>query len=280
MLAYGFYYMNTQSAIKEYLEWKQAIYPCAHKSYKPFLKQFAIYFKSGISKKTMDQRLSKFISIIKDKYSPKSVYYMISILKDFFKYYPNIINPHHIKCPRLELPEIHYLSEWEFIMIDESLSIGNEYEVRAKLIHNLLWSTGIRVGELCHIHLDDINMTERFTKIITAKSKKTAHIMWSEEAHKLLINYLGWRLQRGGDYLFDISTRQVERIIKTISTNIGIEGITPHKYRHGKAHNMLKNGATVDEIAFVLRHTNPEMTKTMYLRLDQKENISMMQKFV
>lgn len=272
--------MNIQSAVEEYLNWKGLTYPKAAKSYKTFLKSFVQFFGDKEVESIYLYQVSTFISIAKEKYAPKSVYFIVSILKDFFKYYPNIVNPHHIKSPRLGMPDIHYVTEDEFELINASLSEWNVYELRAKLIHNILWSTGMRVGELCSIHLDDINLQERYAKIITEKSRRPGYVMWGEKTHELLLRYLGTRLMNGGDYLFDISIRQVERIIKDVSENIGIKGVTPHKYRHGKSHKMLKDGATIDEISFTLRHSNPALTKQMYLRLDRDENLSIMGKYV
>ena len=277
---WGFAYMIIQQAVDEYLVWKGLNRPDAMKSYRPFLKPFnKFFFKKELEKLTMFD-ISNFISISKEHYKPKSVYYIVSILKDLFKYYPNIINPHRIQSPRLVMTEIKYLSEEDFILIDESLSEWNIYELRAKLIHNILWSTGIRVGELCSIGLDDINLEKRCAKIITEKSKKVGYIMWNKPTHELLLRYLGTRLCRPGDLLFDIKPRQVERIIKEVSLNVGVDGITPHKYRHGKAHKVIADGGSIDDVSFILRHSNPELTKKFYLRLDQRENLSIMGKYV
>lgn len=253
--------------------------PHAAKAYYSFLKQWMFFSNQPIEDLTILE-VYRFISTFQKRYAPKSVYFMIAILKDYFKYYPNIINPHHIRSPRLGLPDIHYLKEEEFKVIDGSLSEKNETEIRNKLIHHILWNTGIRVGELCSIHLDNIDLKTRHAKIITEKSIRVAYIMWNEYTHELLINYLGFRLQRDGDFLFDISPRAVQRMVKSIAERVGIEGITPHKYRHGKAHKMIRDGGSIDDVSFVLRHSNPALTKQMYLRLDKEENLAIMGRYV
>lgn len=272
--------MTVAAAVKEYLEWKIKYHPQAGKSYKPFIKKFATHFRGKNLEDLNMRNVMSFITGMSERYASASVWFMVAILHTFFKYYPNIIDPYHIQYPRLTNKEIRFLTEEEFKLIDDQLDEWKYPSVRNKLIHHMFWNTGIRVGELCAIGLDDIDMATRSAKILTEKSKKVAYITWDERTHQLLINYLGVRLQNGGDTLFIVTAREVQRIIRCISTTVNLQGITPHKYRHGKAHAMLKQGASVDDIAFVLRHENSSMTKKMYLRLNREENLVIQQKYL
>jgi integrase/recombinase XerD len=273
-------FMKLLQAVIEYLDWKKICFPSAARSYKGSLYKFASFFGMKDIEKINIQDVHAFISSQMLICKPSTVRYTTAILKDFFKYYPGIVNSHHIQNHRFELPEIKYLTEEEFIKIDVSLSEWDGWELRAKLIHHLLWNTGIRVGELCSLSLDNIDLQNRYAKIITEKSKKSGHIMWSIRAHELFIRYLGLRLMRGGDNVFDITPRQVQRIITKITERVGIKGVTPHKYRHGKAHKILKDGGHIDDVSFILRHSSPVLTKQMYLRLDKKEYMGRLKRFV
>lgn len=272
--------MKVSQAVKEYLEWKGKYQPSTAKSYKTFLKRFVYHFKGKNLEELNIRNVSKYLNDMSAYYAPASIWYMVAILHTFFRYYPNIVNSYHIQYPRFERQEIKFVTQEDFDAIDKSLDEWKYPSVRNKLIHHLLWNTGIRVGELCAITLDDIDMKSRSAKILTEKSMKTAYITWNERSHELLIRYLGIRLQNRGDKLFTITQREVQRIIRIISTDANIKGITPHKYRHGKAHQMLQKGASIDDIAFVLRHVNPRMTKQMYLRLNREENLVIQQKYL
>ena len=273
--------MKIKNAIEKYLEWKVETSETAGYSYSSFIRSFGEYF----SGKSLDQisvtDVANFVRVFSKSRSNRSTRYLATILKDFYKFYNNIINPHLIRVPRLKFDEARVMTVEEFNTIDDLLDENNYHELRAKLIHNLLWSTGIRLNELCRIQLGQINLIQRMMTILSEKSYKKAYIMWSEKTHKLLIRYLGVRIvENNSPLLLGISSRQVERIVKWISERAGIQGIHPHSYRHGKAHYMINNGATIDEVAFVLRHENPILTKRMYLRLNEQEMGKIMNKYI
>lgn len=273
-------FMDIEIAIQQYLDWKKEYHPSAWKSYQPFLKKFSIYFQ-GRNVYTIDiNSLLGFMNTLKPIYADRTVWYMSTILRNFFSFHRGLINPYHIKTRRIIIPEIKYVTQEDFTKMDQALDEWKYMSLRLKLIHHLLWSTGVRVGELCTITLDDIDLPNKMAKIVTEKSKRKSYIMWNERTHELLVRYLGVRLSYEGDSLFLISQREIQRNIKKLSEQVGLTGITPHKYRHGKAHKMLSEGASIDEIAFVLRHVDPKMTKQMYLRLDKNENMSIMSKYV
>ena len=273
--------MKIKNAIEKYLEWKMETSETAGYSYSSFIRCFGNYFEEKSLTEITTKDVSSFITLFSKSKSNRSTRYLATILKDFYKFYNNVINPHLIRSPRLILDDARVMSVEEFNTIDDLLDENNYYELRAKLIHNLLWSTGIRLNELCRIELGQINLVQRMMTIVSEKSYKKAYIMWSEKSHKLLVKYLGVRVvENNSPQLLGISARQVERIVKWISERAGVKGIHPHSYRHGKAHYMINNGATIDEVAFVLRHENPMLTKRMYLRLNEHEMGKIMNKYI
>lgn len=161
-------------------------------------------------------------------------------------------------------------------------------DLTKKLIIHFLWNTGIRVSELCDINLDDVETSRKSTVITTKKSNLPRSIVWTNETHDLLIKYIGTRIclndrkalfmtLKGGGRL---TPKTVQRWIEDIRKNAGItKRITPHSFRHGKVHDLLRKKASTKAIQLIVGHASIASIEN-YLRLDVDESRELAENYV
>jgi site-specific recombinase XerD len=144
--------------------------------------------------------------------------------------------------------------------------------LRDKAILELLFSTGLRVSELCSL-TRDINLnTDSFP--IRGKGDKVRVVFISDDAKNALKKYLAKRVDvddalfirlnkeksRGGD--LSLNKRSVERIVKQNAIKAGIsKKVTPHVIRHSFATDLLSNGADLRSVQMLLGHANISTTQ-------------------
>jgi len=117
-------------------------------------------------------------------------YYIIA-MRNFFKYLIrrdiDIISPDKIDLPKSGDREINIISEDELIRLLESPDLSDLKGIRDKAILELLFSTGLRVSELCSLNKDSVNLqTGEFP--VKGKGRKIRVVFLSERAKKYLID--------------------------------------------------------------------------------------------
>jgi site-specific recombinase XerD len=145
--------------------------------------------------------------------------------------------------------------------------------LRDKAIMELLFSTGLRVSELCSLPRDlDIGRDE-FS--VRGKGEKVRVVFVSETARKAVKTYLEKRKDMD-DALFvqilpnrktypsslRLTSRSVERIVEHYAIKVGIsKKMTPHVLRHLFATDLLRNGADLRSVQMFLGHANIATTQ-------------------
>lgn len=251
--------MTIQRAIGEYIEWKRSYAPAAAVAYVPCLKRFAKCEKDIEELNQLD--VVRFVEREALRIKANTLVWYVNILKDFFGYYRCQVNPKLIRRPKFTAEPRQYVTEEEFAKMNAVLNDYEFYQLQKKVAINLLWNTGIRVSELTDINLSDIENSKNSAKIITKKNKQYRWIMWSGEAHQLLMRYVGTKICLDQHQaLFShrnkrITRRTIERWVKDIAKKAGItRRIHPHMFRHGKAHKMLSHGADLNDVKTILGH--------------------------
>ena len=292
--------MDIKTAIIKYLEWKDSHTNSACEKYKVRLDHFEKYitmYKNQLSEVTGDDIVS-YHKFMERSYSPSTVAFSARILKNFFGFWHGRrevnFSPKEIIPMRFISADREVVTQEDFEDMNEALSIEGTYdELMKRLVVNLLWDTGMRVSELCEMTLDSISdMDEnglRTAKVRSRKSMRYNRVVWSKRTDDILTHYLGLRicaesdtdaLLIGGRLKRPITTRTVQRWIREICDLAMIDKpLTPHSFRHGKAHAMLDNGANVRDVQAVLRHVKPE-SSFHYLQLSQKKFVSIAGKYL
>lgn len=251
--------MTISQAIKEYIEWKKSYAPSAAVAYLRCLNRFSMCEKNMENLEQLD--VIRFIEKESQRIQTITLVWYVSILKDFFGYFHCGVNPKLIRRPKFTAKPRQYVTEEEFEKMDRALNEWEFYQLQKKVAIHMLWQTGVRVSELCDINLSDITHSKNSAKIITKKNKQYRWIMWSRDAHKLLMRYIEIKkcLDKN-EALFSyrgkrITKRSVERWVKVTAKSAGIERrVHPHMFRHGKAHKMLKYGADLNDVKTILGH--------------------------
>ncbi len=234
-------------------------------------------------------------------------YYMIA-LRMFLKYIARI-DIKALPADKIELAKtgertIDVINENELIRLLEAPLInikeGDLKAWRDKAILELLFSTGLRVSELCSLTSDlDLNQ-DQFS--IRGKGNKVRVVFLTDEAKNALKKYLALRkdmeealfVQVGKEIKKELKTqnkntklmptgaltrRSVERIVKQYAIKAGItKKVTPHVIRHCFATNLLGNGADIRSVQTMLGHANIATTQ-IYTHVIDRQLLEIHKKF-
>lgn len=292
-------------AVEVYLDWKATYTHSACDRYKVRLNHFMRFLGTDMNIHLItNHHVQSFTNHLRASYtrsgtlySDTTIAYSVNILKDFFGFWrgrgQSPINPKEIRAIR------HIKNYREHVTaedIEDLFSALDEHyyeDVQKKLIISLLWDTGMRVSELVQMDLEDIKpISENKTGSAIVRTRKTMRynlVVWGSETTRLLHLYLGVRLLKKyeSDALLvskksqkRITQRTIQRWLKELCHQAMLDKeITPHSFRHGKAHHMLDIGANHRDITAVLRHANP-MSSFHYLSMNENHFRQVAEKYV
>lgn len=158
---------------------------------------------------------------------------------------------------------------------------NSESLLRDRAIFELLYSSGLRVGELVSITLNDIDLKNGWVRVL-GKGSKERYVPVGEKALRALEEYLIQRkmietanpMKANKGELFlnlkggPLTDRSVRRILKNLLLNAGIlRDASPHCFRHSFATHLLHGGADLRSIQELLGHSNLSTTQR-YTKVD------------
>lgn len=207
-------------------------------------------------------------------------YYLIAI-RAFLKYLARQ-NVKTLPAEKIELAKVQERS-LDLITKDElerllNVPSGTELkDLRDKAILELLFSTGLRVSELCSLGRDINLHSEELS--IRGKGGKVRVVFISDKARRVLKEYLSKRkdmddalfikigknqpkvMAKNGENL-GVTKRTIERIVKQYAVKAGIsKKVTPHVMRHMFATDLLSNGADLRSVQTMLGHSSISTTQ-------------------
>ncbi len=176
-----------------------------------------------------------------------------------------------LKAPKIEkkAPTILSVEEIEALMAQPNGR--NAKEMRDKAMLELLYATGIRVSELIHLQMTDLNLSIGY--ITCRDEQKERMVPFGREVKKVLTDYLENSrdiLVKGKEspWLFTncsgqpMSRQGFWKIIKFYGDKAGIQSdITPHSLRHSFAAHLLKSGADIHAVQAMLGHSDAATTQ-------------------
>lgn len=265
------------------------------RAYKIDLRQ---YFEFVGEKKDDLKIINDYIHFYLKKYSKyKTVKRKIASIKAFYSYleYEEIItfSPFNkirtkIKEPKM-LPKIIQKEDLNriFTLLFNNLSNANtEYKKKLALrnitIIELLFSTGIRISELCNIHTNDISFKDRSLKIFGKGSKERILYLGSDQVIDFLKKYIDSNAVTDAEnnYIFlnkfnkQLSEQTVRILLKNIENELKLSvHITPHMFRHTFATTLLEKEVDIRYIQNILGHSSISTTQiyTHVTYLKQKQ---------
>ena len=259
-------------------------------SYLSDIKEYQEFKKGDILSSTKEDILA-YLKTIKNLEST-TISHKISSLKSFFKYYQKRekikVNPlANIKSPKIakKLPTYLTLEEVSKLL---DVEIKSPYDARNKAILELLYSSGIRISELCNMQTSNYNSYECIIRLI-GKGSKERIIPLGDYAISVLEDYINnYRTKinkKNINSIFinnrgDAVSRQfIFKVIKKECLKKGIrKNVSPHTLRHTFATHLLQNGADLRIIQELLGHENISTTQ-IYTHVSNQELKNDYQKF-
>ncbi|MCC6276239.1 MAG: tyrosine recombinase XerC [Leptospiraceae bacterium] len=216
--------------------------------------------KQAMDKKTQSRRLSSL-----------RTFYKLMHRNDFVKENPVL----SVRFPKTKknLPKNFTPNETEDLMDYEKPSPN--LEKRDKAILEILYSTGIRVFELVGAKLSDL-ASDMTTLKVLGKRQKERYVFIGDHAKEALQNYLKERsLSDNSGYIFlnqkgkKLTTRGIRYILSTRRKLMGFDKtVTPHKFRHTFATDLLDAGADIRAVQELLGHASLSSTQ-IYLNVSK-----------
>jgi integrase/recombinase XerD len=201
-------------------------------------------------------------NLIQEKKSNSYVNQMINSIKFYYEVVLEMPNRFYsVERPRKEhvLPRV--LSKEEIVKI-----IQVTKNLKHKCMLGLLYSSGIRLGELLNLKPDDIDSKRMLLIIRQGKGNRDRLTLLSEKVLSQLREY--FKKDRPKTWLFEspngnkYSATSVQNILKKSSSLIGIKKrVHPHMLRHSFATHLLENGTDLRYIQTLLGHKSSKTTE-------------------
>lgn len=263
----------------DYLQYEKNYSKYTILNYKDDIEEFIDYIESeGLEfKDIVYSDIRFYLMYLKDNKHDdnSSIDRKLSSLRGFYKYLANnnivqtnvfsLVNG--VKKAK-KLPRFFEYNELEELFKVPDLK--DPFGQRNRLILEMLYATGMRVGELVSIKVKDINIEEG-TILILGKGNKERITHFGEYAKDILLLYLedGYKkLNKNNlEYLFinNKATKLTERGVRDILNNIIKETdlskhISPHMLRHTFATHLLNEGCDILSVQKLLGHESISAT--------------------
>jgi site-specific recombinase XerD len=277
--------MDIKDLLKDYLDYLEIEKNRSVKTrvnYERYLKRFLGFAKISKPEQISQDLVRQYrLWLNRQNIKKNTQNYHLIALRNLLKYSAK----RDIKILPADKIELGKQSERQVIFLENNeleRLLSTPDRLRDKAILELLFSTGLRVSELCALNRDSINMKSgEFA--VRGKGDKVRLVFISETAKTTLKNYLEKR-QDVDEALFvrdvknpaktdnlRLTSRSIERLVKHYSAKAGIsKKVTPHSLRHSFATDLLLNGADIRSVQELLGHSSIT-TAQIYTHITNKQ---------
>jgi integrase/recombinase XerD len=153
--------------------------------------------------------------------------------------------------------------------------VNNAGNIKHKAMLSLIYSCGLRRGEVLALKIRDLDKDRKVIRIEQAKGKKDRYVPYSDKLRVLLREYYAaWKPkeflfegQGGGPY----SERSIAKVLeKAVKQSRISKKVTLHTLRHSFATHLLEAGTDIRYIQEVLGHNSPKTTM-LYTHVSSKK---------
>ncbi|GAA3856471.1 tyrosine-type recombinase/integrase [Tessaracoccus defluvii] len=175
-----------------------------------------------------------------------------------------------VKAPKLDKPVIQPLTDEQLKALLKSCRGSDLRDKRDEAIIRLMYTTGMRAGEVVALRLSDLNLTRNPPAVIVRRGKggKGRIVPLAPEValaidryrrtrrtHRLADTDALWLGDRGKEFSYDA----LHKTLKMRATGAEIEGFHPHLLRHTAAHRWLERGGSEGGLMAVAGWSSPDM---------------------
>ncbi len=171
-----------------------------------------------------------------------------------------------VEVPRRSAKLPNFLTEEEAHLLISSAS----EEPRDHALLHVLGYGGLRVGEVCRLSVDDLDLENGLLRVRAGKGDKDRMVVVDTTTCETLRVWLAVRSERAvGDLrVFPICRESVQRMVRQRAREVGIaKRVTPHTLRHTLATTLLKRGLDLRFIQKQLGHASVATTQ-IYTHVD------------
>ena len=186
---------------------------------------------------------------------------------------------HILKSPMRRIHKIKTKTKVKETISDEDIERLRDHceEIRDLAIIDLLYSTGIRVGELVNLDINDINFEEREC-IVYGKGEKERRVYFDAKAKLHLQEYIASRTDSNPalfvtlDSPYDrLKISGVEIRLRSLGRKLNLTKIHPHKFRRTMATRAIDKGMPIEQVQKLLGHS--QIDTTMQYAIVNQNNV-------
>lgn len=244
--------------------------PRTQKAYLDWVARFAQHHRRGPGQMGEEQVRTYLMYLLEDQKLSRSTLVQAFCALKFF--YVHVLHRscavEDLRFPRHQkrkLPRV--LSASEVRRLLESAE-----SLKDQVVLMTLYGTGLRLSELIHLQVKDIDSDKMQIRVRQGKGGKDRMVVLSPTLLEALRRY--FRKYRPVTWLFygqapqkPIDDRAIQRMVHRLSERAGLrEGVTTHTLRHSFATHLLEQGAELPYIQQLLGHRDLKTTM-LYLRV-------------
>ena len=184
-----------------------------------------------------------------------------------------------IKSPVRRIHKVKTASIIKETFTDENIEKMRDEckNIRNLAIIELLMSTGMRVGELVNLNIDDLNLEDR-SCVVQGKGNKQREVYFDARTKIHLMQYLNIRKDNNKALFVSrnkphqrLSISGIELIVRTIGVKTDISRVHPHKFRRTLATMAIDKGMPIEQVQKLLGHVKIETT--MHYAMVNQNNV-------
>jgi integrase/recombinase XerD len=242
------------------------------RTYRSMLGEFLNYYRKLDPLKITDEQIREYLIYLLEHRKISMSYQNQSINAIKF-YYEQVlgrpVKTYYIQRPKKERILPNVLSEQEVLLI-----LNSTDNLKHKAILSLIYSAGLRRGELINMKINDIDSKRMYVIIRQGKGRKDRYSILSEKVLELLRRYVKqykpveWLFegQFGGQY----GASSIQHILKDAVSRSKIrKKVTVHTLRHCFATHLLEHGVDIRYIQELLGHQSSKTTE-IYTHITQR----------
>ena len=198
-------------------------------------------------------------------------------LSSFFSWLED--EDHILKSPIRRIHRVRTGTRVKETLSDENIELlrDNCTHIRDLAIIDLLYSTGIRVGELVNLNIEDIDFEEREC-VVYGKGNKERRVYFDAKSKIHLQEYIKTREDKNPALFVTLDNPHdrlkisgVEIRLRKLGRRLNIDRVHPHKFRRSMATKAIDKGMPIEQVQRLLGHQ--QIDTTMHYAMVNQNNV-------